>query len=421
MIDDAFGIGSSTTGRVRREYEDDEACKPKLYVLYGMGGIGKMETAIEYLCSRREQFDVVIWIFLDTARKFGAQFVTLAQELVQGAASGGLDEVSARDVVQAWLVAPVGERTVHGRNERVTATWLMVFDNADNPDILYDWLPTLGPGCILVTGRYPYMRENSYRVGEGLELEPFSSEDGGKMVRMLPGREEEVKMVDTSVRISKLLGGLPIAIAQMSAIFRRKHLTSGDFEEWFRENPKDLLDLQVGGMQTRYQHTVSTTWAVEQLTAPAFALLNVLSILDPDRMPEELLMDDVKDIEYSDYPAKKTVYFNARAELIYSSFVARNMGTNELRIHRIIQEVVRQKMGENELGFFLGAAMSLVSAVWPYVCGTDPTRNHSWRIPIAEKCTPHICSLEVLAGAGLREEKFLGTATSGYVLCSYAW
>lgn len=33
-------------------------------------------------------------------------------------------------------------------------------------------------------------------------------------------------------------------------------------------------------------------------------------------------------------------------------------------------------MNENELDFF-DVVMSLVSAVWLYVCGTNSTRNHS--------------------------------------------
>lgn len=76
---------------------------------------------------------------------------------------------------------------------------------------------------------------------------------------MLSNREKKVKMMNINVCISKLLKELLLAIAQMSAIFRRKHLTSRDFEEWFRKNPKDLLDLQINEMQTRYQHTVNIT------------------------------------------------------------------------------------------------------------------------------------------------------------------
>ncbi|KAL8831927.1 MAG: hypothetical protein Q9170_005089 [Blastenia crenularia] len=385
-IDHAFGLKISTSDdAVQTNDQEESLWTPRSYVLYGMGGIGKTETAIEYLYSRRDRFDAVIWVYADTTRKLGAQFVTLAQELGQEAASDSMDEISAREVVKAWLAAPVGYRTKHGKSDKVNATWLMIFDNADDPDVLYDWLPTQGPGCVLVTGKYPYTKETSYKLSNGLGLELFSSEAGGEMLRGLSGRKEGPRAMETSNRISDLLGGLPLAIAQMSAIIRRKHLTLDDFEDWYREDSKDLLDLRIGEMQTKYQYTLGTTWAVEQLDPFAFSLLKVLSVLDPDRIPEELLMDGINGVELPNYPLKRSVYLNARAQLIHSSMVIRNMATNELRIHRIVQDVVRQKMEKTELQSVFATVMSLLSAVWPYVSGTDPTRNQLWRIPIAEK------------------------------------
>ncbi|KAK3941873.1 hypothetical protein QBC46DRAFT_381661 [Diplogelasinospora grovesii] len=97
------------------------------------------------------------------------------------------------------------------------------------------------------------------------------------------------------------------------------------------------------------------------------------------------------------------------------------MAANELRIHRLVQEVVRHKMDERTLRAVHAAVAVLISAVWPYVSGTDPTRNQAWRVPIAERYTPHICKLEDLFGPDMRDGKYDGTATSGYVFSSYAW
>ncbi len=241
------------------------------------------------------------------------------------------------------------------------------------------------------------------------------------MLRGLSEREQDAGAVDTSIRISKLLGGLPLAISQMSAIIRREHLTLRNFEDWYSEDSKHIHDQRVGGQQSEYPFTVATTWAIERLKSAAFTLLKVVSILDPDRIPEELLTDGVEEVELPRYPIKRNEYFSARSDLIHASFVTRNMATNELRIHRLVQHVVRQTMEERELHAVFAAAVWLLSAVWPYVCGTDPTRNQLWRVSIAEKYTPHITRLEDLFGPEIREKKYHGTATSGYIFCSYAW
>ena len=425
-IDFAFGLKSPPgTFEVQVHDHDDHSCIPKSYVLSGLGGIGKTSIATEYVYSRRSQFDAIFWIYADTTRKLATQFVNLANELGKQTAPEGMDEASARELVMAWLAAPIGYRTKNGSLDKVVARWLMVFDNADNPDVLYDWLPEQGPGCILVTGRYPYLRAGNYPLKNGLDLEPLSPEVGGEMLRRLSDREREANAVHTSTRIVELLGGLPLAISQMSAIIRRKHLTLRDFEDWYRDDPKALHNLQLEGMQASYEHTVGTAWAIDQLSASARSLLQVLSVLDADRIPEELLqvVDGGKEINLKlpNYPITKDEYFNARAELINTSFVTRNMAANELRIHRLVQDVVRQRMKESELRAIYAAAALLISAVWPWVSGTDPTRNQVWRIPKAEKYTAHICRLHALfAGEEIREERY-GTATSGYVFCSYAW
>ncbi|KAJ0120519.1 tetratricopeptide repeat domain-containing protein [Diaporthe amygdali] len=394
---------------------------PKTFVLCGMAGIGKTETAIEYAYSRRDKFDAIIWIYADTSRKLGSQFVTLAKKLGGQSISEALDEISARDVVKSWLTSPVGHRIQGGRSQRVDVTWLMVFDNADDPDVLYDWLPDQGPGCILVTGKYPYVKEHSPRLEWGLDLEPFTTHSASEMLRKLSGRQQDPDAWAASKRIVQTLGGHPLAISQMSAIILQRHLSLNDFEEWYEEDSKHLRDMRVKGPQSTYKHTVGTAWAVEQLSDPAIALLNVLSVLDPDLIPEDMLLDGAKNVTLPNYPVKKRHYFDARAELIHTSLVSRNLASNEIRLHRLVQDVVRENMDDELLHSVYGAVAVLLSAVWPFVSGTDPTRNQAWRVPIADRYTPHICKLEEHFGESIKEGSFNGTEISGFVFSSYAW
>lgn len=418
-IDQAFGLESPTIPDRIESPDDTHLSEPGIYVLCGMGGIGKTEIAIEYLYTRRRQFDAVFWIYADTTRKLAAQYVTIAKEMGTEGATDALDEVSAREIVRDWLSAPTGFRTVNGVSQKADARWLIIFDNANDPDMLYDWLPMQGHGCILVTSRYPHVHENTYRLGVGIDLQPFSTHDGGELLRRMADRERELDAVDTSIRISEILGGLPLAISQISALIRRKHLSLRELEAWYSEGSRDLHDASINIPESTYKHTIWSTWATEQLSAFGITLLQVLSVLDPDRIPEELLTEGAKQTELEYYPVKKMDYFNARAELINSSLVSRNMATNELRIHRLVQEVVRHKMDSSELQNIYKAAAALISTVWPYV--THSTRNRVGRVPIAEKFAPHVCRLEALFGLDIRDRKYAGTPESGYLFCSYAW
>lgn len=140
----------------------------------------------------------------------------------------GMDKISARETVMAWLASPVGHRTQGGKHEVVDATWLKVLDNADDPDVLYDWIFSQGPGCILVTGKYSYSREHTYRLERGLDFEPLPQKLGSDMLRKLSGRESDPDASAASNRIVEVLGGLLLALSQTSAIVIQKHLTFED-------------------------------------------------------------------------------------------------------------------------------------------------------------------------------------------------
>jgi hypothetical protein len=75
------------------------------------------------------------------------------------------------------------------------------------------------------------------------------------------------------------------------------------------------------------------------------------------------------------------MYFNARAELIYVSLITRNMATNELRMHRLMQGVVRQRMKENELRTVYAAVTVLLSAVCHMSAGQILPENNCGESP----------------------------------------
>jgi hypothetical protein len=393
------------------------------FALCGMGGIGKTELAIEYIFSRQRKFDAIFWVYADTMRKLATTFVDIAWELgLTGASKGNTDEKAAREAVMDWFSNPLGRLDNNtATDDTVEAKWLLVFDNADDPDILYDWWPTKGVGSVLVTSRDPLAKDGFYPLSVGIDMKPFTPEEAGTLLQKLSRRENEANGRDSCIRIAAILGGVPLAITQMSGIIRRRHLSLGEFEEYYRDNAKRLHEMRISMGQTSYGHTISTVWAVEQLPKAAAALLKVLSLLDPDRIPEDLLTEGARYVPLEDYPLKKSAYYDARAELLRSSLITRNMETNELRIHRLVQEVVREKMGDEELRIVFESTGVLLTAVWPFVSGTDPTRNQAWRWPICEKYAPHISMLEKLFGPAIRSGDFDGDVKSGGLFSSLSW
>ena len=111
-----------------------------VFVLCGRGGIEKTEIAMEYMFSRKAKFDVIFWISADTEQKLSTSFVHVSKKLGLEDEPGKIDEISSRDLVKGWLSCP--QKSVIRDDGVLTdeeMLWLIVFDNVDNPEVLYDY------------------------------------------------------------------------------------------------------------------------------------------------------------------------------------------------------------------------------------------------------------------------------------------
>src|SRR4051794_31591414 len=114
----------------------------------GIGGIGKTTTAIEYAHRHHDQFDIAWWVPAENP-------ALLAERLAELAVA--LDLTAAATPVGVGVARLMGELA---RRDR----WLLVFDNAEDPRALSQFLPE-GPGRVLITSRNPAWRGIAATVG----------------------------------------------------------------------------------------------------------------------------------------------------------------------------------------------------------------------------------------------------------------
>ncbi|KAL8963647.1 MAG: hypothetical protein Q9193_000116 [Seirophora villosa] len=377
-------------------FESSESCEHeeenktvKTFAICGPGGMGKTQIATEFVHRHKKCFDAIFWIYADTAGKITESFTRIALELGLVAADSidSRDPVVTRDLVKGWLANPMKTADPADVLETGQASWLIVFDNADNPDQLEDFWPLDGPGCVLFTSRVPLARHTNYLALNGIQLEPFDAVEGSSFL------SELTKKAEDSSDVVRILGGLPLAMTQMAGIILDYEYSFKEFVKTYseEESRKELMQLRLDQPRNRsgYEHTLASVWALESLDHSR-ALLEVLSFLDPDSIQEGILKTNLHAVAVDGFPKTMVAYHRARTELLQRSLITRN--DEKLQVHRLVQDAARTKMDQQRIKVIFSGTVALVSSIWPFQ--EFDWRHGVGRWRLCEQLLPHVLSLE---------------------------
>ena len=305
------------------------------FALCGLGGMGKTEIAVEYAYSRKDKFEAIFWLGADDAQILASNFAQIAQRL--GLEDDSSDFAASRDVAMGWLSQPL-RKTSESDEPGNVVNWLIIFDNVDNFDVLSENWPKFGRGSVLVTSRDPFAKHNLY-VEKGMNLPPLmKSESEMLMQRLTHVRADSSQQKALSV-IAQKLDGLPLAINQMSGVFRGLRLSYTDFLDYYNEEGIEALLKKQSELTGQDVSSLVTVWALDRLSQSTKTLLRVICLLDPDQIPEELLIDKDKEVKLEHYPKSRGDYYNARSELVSSSLI--NQSAGQVSLHRLIQDTAK--------------------------------------------------------------------------------
>ncbi|KAK3942902.1 hypothetical protein QBC46DRAFT_379056 [Diplogelasinospora grovesii] len=146
---------------------DDVLGKPAVQILslLGLGGSGKTQLMLQYASTHREEYGVVLWIDASSQNALSDSFRLAASQLGLRlpAHEAPTSTGTALSVYQSALDGDVA--LVKKELERRSQSWLLLFDQADDPDIynsLRKHMPSAKYGRIIVSSR----RKDANHLGQ---------------------------------------------------------------------------------------------------------------------------------------------------------------------------------------------------------------------------------------------------------------
>ncbi|CAE6475576.1 unnamed protein product [Rhizoctonia solani] len=258
------------TGKVRAYFTHSLGGR-RLFVLYGLGGVGKTQIALKCAEDLKERFMHIIFIDASSNASIQASFEAIALNRNLG---------KTHDDMLRWIAR-------HGQK------CLLLFDNADNPSLnLRAYLPQSEHYSVLITTRCPEFaaltdgRESVCNIS-GLER------DEAVMLFLKTAKLGLDNMNDADKEaMNKLLLSfdyLALAVVQAGAYIWKMQLPVAQYWDKYSARRQKVLEGGAGQSLDGYSRTVHTTWelSVKQLSPRAKDLLFLIAFLRHDKIFEE--------------------------------------------------------------------------------------------------------------------------------------
>jgi tetratricopeptide (TPR) repeat protein len=313
--------------------------------LFGLGGVGKSQLAIEYTYRVRESSPLsVFWVHSGTQARFKEGYQKIA----------GLVKMDGWDNPKLDTLQLVYDWLCNSENGK----WAMVIDNADDDTVFFDrstktlseYVPQSENGRILITSRN---RDLAYKLTGNhrsiIEVKPMNESDAMSLLGKKLGPDISR---DNAPELLNALDYMPLAITQAAAYIQQRapRMSVKQYLEVFRKSERDqsrLLTKDLGDARRdgRASNSIIMTWQtsfehIKSNMPTAASLLSLMCLFDRQGIPETLLQGRYRD-EEDDADSEDDV----QTLISYSLVEASSEGNFEM--HRLVQASTRKWLEVN--------------------------------------------------------------------------
>lgn len=345
-----------------------------------MGGEGKSNLAVEYAYRHADDYDLVWWIPADQTTSARAALAQLARQL----------GIPRSDDIKGTV-----EGVLHAlRAGRPYDRWLLIYDNAWNPDLVLPLTPLsvdgpdLGPGRhVLVTSRDRAWERHAAVVDVDVFERPESIALLRRLVPHLSDAEADM--------LSERVGDLPLAVHQAAAW---QVVTGGTVEDYLRLFDERLAELAAadpgGDLPGPLAAAVSLNLdRLRDEDAVTARLLDLWSVFDPEPVSCALLAagdSTALPSELAAVLADETRLRDAMRDISRFSLARFDEESGTLQVHRLVRAILDRRLPEDVRAQARRHVHAILVAATP---GEEPEVESTWER--REEIRPHILPARV--------------------------
>lgn len=332
------------------------------HALHGMGGVGKTQLAVEFAYRYADRYDIVWWIpaehqslVLQSLFQLGRRLDVPGTEDLQQAASLVLQKLAASPL-----------------------RWLLIYDNANEPEDIARLMPPAG-GHVILTSRNPTWSE----VWDPIEVDVFDRPESIELVRK---RSESVSAEDAD-RLADRLGDLPLALDQAASCQAATGMGVAEFLAELDQHVRELSGARPPSYRTTIAALVRLALRRLRVDAPAVAeLLEMFAYLGAEPISGGLLRRG-RDARVSPALARALrdqVAWDRTIRDLRRFGLAKVDPDQWIQVHRLFQGVLRDELSEEAARRGRANVHHLLASANPGY----PDDENNW--PVHAEIGPHI-------------------------------
>jgi hypothetical protein len=167
-------------------------------------------------------------------------------------------------------------------------TWLLIFDNAEDPELIMQFWPVTDRGSVLITTRRHVL--GMHPAATSVPINPFNKDEGAAFaLHLLRASSPDSEEVGAAKKLSEILGGHALALTQASSLMLKKSWSIVKYLQMHARYPDKVRDAHSRELiHAGYTEGVETVFIMsfEHLSPDTSTVLGILSLLAPEGTPE---------------------------------------------------------------------------------------------------------------------------------------
>jgi tetratricopeptide (TPR) repeat protein/V8-like Glu-specific endopeptidase len=316
-----------------------------IQILTGMSGIGKTQLAVKYSYENINRYKYVFWVRADDNVNLFNDYISIGREL-SIVNSNDKSEEEAMKKVSKWF---------SDNNE-----WLLIFDNCEEYNQIYNFIPNNKQGHIIITSKNP----NWNKIREPIKVDLFNEKEAHKFLLTRTGIIEE----EYADELSQILGYLPLALNQAAAYIEENNISFKDYIELY--NKYNLRMFEKNYDEKEYEYTIKYVWKIslskiEGISGISIELIKFLSIFFNNKIPNWIIKKNIDKL-INVFSEELDILKYNEAISILKKYALIDVNEKYCSIHCLIQTVIQNELKEkNEFNEFTENTLNFLCDILP--------------------------------------------------------